>query len=144
MTACMHVVWKPFYSVSHPALDAQHKHIIAIVNDLYVAMQDGNDRAVLKPLLDRLVQYTNFHFRFEEQVMQAQGYPASAEHKALHDRLRQRTLDLRDSISLVTGQDLLKFVKQWWVDHIQSEDKRYVPYLKAPAQAASAAGGLSV
>ena len=129
----VNIAWKPFYSVGAPLLDAQHKQIIRIVSELYEALDQGNDAALLEPLLDRLVQYTSAHFKYEEDIMRQHDYPGLAEHKALHDRLRQRTADLRANVSLVTGRDLLRFVKDWWLEHIQGEDKKYAPYLQVPA-----------
>ncbi len=132
MTTCPYIVWKSFYSVDHPALDAQHMEIIDIINELFAVMQKGQDRAALKSLLNRLVHYTNGHFEHEEQIMQEHGYPGFAEHKALHDKMRQRTADLRANIDPVTGSDLLAFLKEWWVGHIQGQDKKYTPYLQVP------------
>jgi len=128
-----YIVWKSFYSVGDPTLDAQHKQIIAIVSDLYTAIEEGRDRDVLKPLLDRLSRYVVAHFKYEEQIMEEHGYPGLAQHKALHDRLRRRTTDLRTHVSLVTGPDLLHFLKEWWIEHIQHQDKQYTPYLAVPA-----------
>jgi hemerythrin-like metal-binding protein len=126
-----YVTWKDFYSVGDPSIDAQHKQILETINELYEAMQKGKDRAVLKPILDRLLQYTLAHFKHEEQVMLEHEYPNSAQHKALHDKIRQKTTDLREQAYLVTGQDLLRFLKEWWVGHIQGQDKNYSPYLEA-------------
>ena len=126
-----YVTWKDFYSVGDPSIDAQHKQILGTINELYEAMQIGKDRAVLKPLLDRLLQYTHAHFEHEEQVMQEHAYPDFAQHKALHDKIRKKTTDLREHAYLVTGQDLLRFLKEWWVGHIQGQDKNYSPYLEA-------------
>ena len=123
------ILWKPFYSVGDPSLDAQHKQILAMVSELYAAMERGEDCAVLEKILDRLCEYANTHFKYEEQIMQEHGYPHFAEHKALHDRLRKRTTDLRANLSLLTAPDLLRFLKQWWIGHIQGKDKDYTPYL---------------
>ncbi len=127
------VVWKAFYSVGDSSLDAEHSQVIEVINDLYAAMDEGEDYAAVKPLLDRLVRYTNEHFRDEERVMQEHDYPGFAEHKALHDRMRKRTADLRAFADLVTGRDLLNFLKEWWLGHIQSKDKEYAPYLQVQA-----------
>jgi hemerythrin len=61
--------------------------------------------------------------------------------------MRRRTAGLRANVTLVTGRDLLSFFKEWWTDHIQAEDKCYVPYLSAvahqrrlPSAAAQAVG----
>jgi hemerythrin-like metal-binding protein len=126
-----YVTWKDFYSVGDPSIDAQHKQILGTINELYEAMLIGKDRAVLKPLLDRLLQYTLAHFEHEEQVMQEHEYPDFAQHKALHDKIRKKTVELREHAYLVTGQDLLRFLKEWWVGHIQGQDKNYSPYLEA-------------
>ena len=125
-----YVAWKDFYSVGDPSLDAQHKQIFGAINELHDAMQKGKDRAVLKPILDHLLQYTLAHFKHEEQVMREHGYPDFAQHKALHDRIRKRTSDLREHAYLVTGHELLHFLKEWWVGHIQGVDKKYMPYLE--------------
>jgi hemerythrin-like metal-binding protein len=124
------ITWKDFYSVGEPSLDAEHKHIIGILNELVEAVELGSDHEILKSVLDRLVQYTMTHFKHEEEVMQEHDYPDFQRHKGLHDRLRQRTIDLRDNITLVTGHDMLFFLKQWWMGHIQGEDKKYSPYVE--------------
>ena len=122
-----YVTWKDFYSVGDPSIDAQHQQILGTINELYEALQKGKDRAVLKPILDRLLQYTLAHFEQEEQLMQEHAYPDSAQHKALHDKIRQKTGELCEHAYLVTGQDLLRFLKEWWVGHIQGQDKKYSP-----------------
>jgi hemerythrin len=33
----------------------------------------------------------------------------------------------------VTARDVLVFLKDWWLGHIQGEDKKYAPYLQAVA-----------
>ena len=129
-----YVQWKDFYSVGENSLDAQHKQIIAIIDDLYNAMHAGREYSELKGLMERLVRYTMTHFQHEEQIMQACGYPDFENHKALHDLMRRRTLGLRANLNLMTGHDLLCFLKDWWTGHIQSEDQCYIPYVSAAAK----------
>jgi hemerythrin len=125
-----YITWNDFYSVGDPSIDAQHSQIIGVINELYDAMQKGKDRDVLKSILDRLLQYTIAHFNHEENIMQECGYPDFDQHKKLHDKLRQKTIDWRENVSLVTGHDLLRFLKEWWTGHIQGNDKKYSPYLE--------------
>ena len=126
-----YIGWKSFYSVGNTSLDNQHKQILEIVNDLYAAIEEGDDHEVLKPLLDRMLQYTKSHFEFEEQLMQEAGYPDLDHHKELHDELRRKTAGLRAHVNLVMDQDLLRFLKEWWTEHIQEEDQQYAPYVAA-------------
>lgn len=125
-----YISWKDFYSVGDPSLDAQHKQIIGIINELYEAMQRDTSQKTIKSIIDRLVQYTFNHFKSEEEAFQTSDYPAVAEHKALHDKIRQKTIDLRNHADLVSNHDLLGFLKEWWLGHIQSVDKQYAPYLE--------------
>lgn len=125
-----YIVWKDYYSVGDESLDAQHKQIIGIINELYEAMQQGVDHRAVAPFLDRLIQYTINHFRHEEECLLAHQYPDFAQHKALHDKMRQKTAAWRENADIVTGRDLLVFLKEWWCNHIQDQDKKYAPYLK--------------
>jgi hemerythrin len=126
------ISWKPFYSVGVASLDAQHKQILDAINKLCAALERGNEQAALQPLLDQLVQYTDVHFKHEEQLIEEHGYPNLTEHRALHAQLRKRTVDLRAHMSLITARDVLGFLKNWWLSHIQNEDKQYAPYLQVP------------
>ena len=127
-----YIVWKDFYSVNDPSLDAQHRQIIESINELYDAWESPEAAAATKRVLERLVQYTHTHFDHEEKVMREVGYPESEfeAHKALHDAMRQRTIGLRTNLTLVTARDVLVFLKDWWLNHIQGEDKKYAGYMQ--------------
>lgn len=124
-----YITWKDAYSVGNETLDAQHRQIIGIINDLYEAIQQDDDSKAIKPLLNRLVQYTTNHFQQEEKFLAEHEYPDFVYHKMLHDKMRRETLAWRDNADIVTGRDLLRFLKEWWCNHIQQEDKKYTPYL---------------
>ncbi len=124
-----YIKWKDFYSVNDSLLDAEHKEIIECINELYAAWQDPTQVAVTKEVLDKLVQYTQTHFKHEEERLKEAGFPLLAAHKALHDDMRRRTIDLRTHLTLLTARDVLVFLKDWWLEHIQGEDKLYSSYM---------------
>ncbi len=138
----IYVAWKPFYSVGNSSLDAEHQEILRFIDELYSEITVGKENAKTKKLLDRLAQYTLAHFQHEERVMQEASYPGLAAHRIEHERMRQRTLELRAEFSQVKAADLLRFLKDWWTNHIQAEDKSYSPYLGSQqlAKAGAAAG----
>jgi hemerythrin-like metal-binding protein len=125
----IYMQWKQSYSVGDASIDEQHKQIIEIINNLHYLMEIGGNREKFKEQLTQLSQYTVTHFEHEERAMQKCGYPDLANHKALHDDMRRRTLGLCDNLKLLTERDLLVFLKDWWLNHIRSEDRCYVPYL---------------
>jgi hemerythrin len=134
-----YIAWKDNYSVNDPSLDAEHKQIIECINELYAAMQGATDGPTTKRVLDRLVQYTRSHFEHEEKILGEVDFPDFEAHKVLHDNMRQRTLGLRTHLTLVTARDVLVFLKDWWLEHIEGEDKNYATYMGALAANMSAA-----
>jgi hemerythrin-like metal-binding protein len=127
----VYVAWKPFYSVNDPSLDAEHQRILELINKLHTAMNVGRERDVVDTVLDQLLQYTVDHFDHEERVMRDSAFPYLDSHKVLHDDMRRRTQAIHDDMSLVTAHDMLCFLKEWWIDHIQLADKEYSPYVMA-------------
>jgi hemerythrin len=127
------IVWKDIYSVGDPMLDAQHKQIIDVINELYESKQNDSSQKAVKSIIDRLVEYTFFHFNFEEDMFQECDYPSPAEHIAVHDMIREKTLYFQKRADFVTDHELLQFLKEWWLDHIQGMDKQYAPYLHLAA-----------
>lgn len=134
MTIVQHYIeWKPFYTVGDPTLDDEHRGLLAIIDDLHTTIANGNQQDRVQDVLDRLTHYTMSHFDHEEHVMRACGYPAFDAHKTMHEEMRRRTFELRATPDTIASRDLLQFLKNWWVRHIQNQDKAYSPYLDAVA-----------
>ena len=114
-------------------LDSEHKQIIENINELYVTMNSPMDSVAKKRVLERLVQYTQTHFEHEETINREVDYPDLAAHKALHDEMRRKTIGLCTHLTLVTARDVLVSLKDWWLDHIQGEDKKYASYMEPSA-----------
>jgi hemerythrin len=123
------VEWKPFYSVGDAGLDNEHKVLLGILDDLYLAVQMGHSQHRVQIIVDRLAEYTMTHFEHEEHMMQSCGYPNLEAHKIMHDEMRRRTLEFQANTNAITEGDLLQFLKSWWVRHIQNQDKTYAPYI---------------
>jgi hemerythrin len=129
-----YVEWKPFYSVGDATIDEQHKRLLGMIDDLHAATHTGHDATRVQAVVDRLVEYTMSHFEHEEQVMWACAYPDFDAHKALHEEMRRRSLEFQANPESLSENDLLQFVKSWWIRHIQNQDKKYAPYLNAVAR----------
>ncbi len=128
------ITWNKNLSVNVPDLDAQHQKLIGMINDLHDAMAKGQARNMLKPLLDRLIQYTVTHFRYEEQYMQQIQYAKLAEHKGEHERLTNQVQNFAqkfDSGELSVTIEIMNFLRDWLTNHIQRVDKQYTPQAAA-------------
>lgn len=129
------MTWTEKLSVGVGVIDDDHKKLVGMVNELYDAMQGGHGRDALGRILEELVQYTKFHFAREEKYFAQTGYPAAVPHKREHDALTRQVLDVQQKYSAgattTLSLDVLHFLKNWLVNHIQGSDQKYRPHLNA-------------
>ncbi|BBL73582.1 bacteriohemerythrin [Methylomagnum ishizawai] len=113
------------------AADEEHKVIFDMVNTLNDTVGSG-DRAAIGKQLDGLIAYVAGHFKTEEDLFDAHGYPGTEAHKKLHAELVNTCLDVQKKFHAgeldITG-DTCVFVKDWLYSHIPNHDKHYGPYL---------------
>lgn len=122
---------KEAFGTSVTVADDEHKVIFDLVNALNDAVAGGN-RVNVGQKLDALIAYVAGHFKTEEDLFKAHGYPDAAAHKAKHDDLVKTCLGVqkqfRDRTIEITP-DTCVFVKDWLYDHIPNVDKHYGPFL---------------
>jgi hemerythrin-like metal-binding protein len=124
--------WSDALSVGVAEIDDDHKKLVAMVNDLQSASEAGQATEVVGDILEGLLDYTAWHFRHEERLMQTYGDPTYIDHKALHEKLLQSTEGLHEKFmsgDLDVSKDLLPFLKDWLFNHIQGTDKTTGTYL---------------
>jgi hemerythrin len=123
--------WNEEYSVGVPTLDEEHKVFIGHFNTLYEAIQFGRAPDILIDLFDKLVAYAFSHFGHEEKIMRATAYPDYESHKAQHDDIKARLLDLQKrtqeqkSISVGLSNEVFAFLKGWLTQHLLQKDKTF-------------------
>ncbi|HKF47279.1 MAG TPA: bacteriohemerythrin [Terracidiphilus sp.] len=124
--------WEDSYSTGVKAMDDQHKRLVAALNDLHGAMLEGKEKAVTGSLLGMLVKYTHEHFLAEEGLMARANYPKLAEHKSQHRNLTDQVQKFAERYQrgeLAINVDLLMFLRNWLLNHIQKTDREYGPWL---------------
>jgi hemerythrin-like metal-binding protein len=125
--------WSNNYSVGINSIDAQHQKLFALGRELYTAMSNGQGKASLARILDRLVQYTMVHFSHEERLMRLADYPGLEAHKAEHAALTQQVQKFQsdfEAARVAMTVQLLQFLKEWLQHHIQGSDQKYAPLVK--------------
>src|ERR1022692_2374685 len=118
--------WSSAHSVYLPEIDAEHRALYVLGNELHKAMLAGADPAQLKPIVMNLLESAEQHFRHEERLMRAIHYDAFAWHKHQHDATRKKAKALAKRIeggdSAAAGE-LLKFLSDWMRDHLSVSDR---------------------
>jgi hemerythrin len=124
--------WNDTLSVSVELFDAQHKRLVALINELHAGMRARKGKEAVDTVLDGLVDYTRTHFAAEEAAFDAYGYPEGPAHKREHAELIAKVGDLHEkhhSGALFVSVEVLDFLADWLKTHIKQSDKRYGPFL---------------
>ncbi len=126
--------WSPSLSVGLNSIDDQHKILVELINELYQKMHGNSAQAAIGTVLGKLINYTETHFKFEEDLFAKHGYEEKAEHMTIHRTLVSQLVDFQKEFK--TGQsdislELMEFLKDWLINHIKKTDTKYVPFLKS-------------
>ena len=127
------IEWSDKISVGIQELDEQHKQLVDLINRLFDAMTEGQDKAaVAKEIMNELIQYTIIHFAVEESLFRIFDYPDYDEHCKHHQELRLQAHEINQKVQsgerMITPE-LLFFLRKWITNHIMVEDKKYSPFL---------------
>jgi hemerythrin-like metal-binding protein len=129
--------WHSAYECGHRIIDEQHLALFAQINNLLSAVLDGKSADNVGAWLDALIADVAQHFRDEEAIIASAGFPASAEHIALHRQLVERAIELVSHFHegrLGIGE-LFQFLAHDVVArHILGSDREYFPYLAGNAE----------
>jgi len=127
-------IWRESFTVGHPTIDADHRHLFKIANRVLFEASTGRNRVALSLSLMELMDAVSQHFRQEERLFEASPYPNKDHHKQEHRKLE---LDLKQTmIKIVSGDlarlsgDLRATLERWVVQHMMVQDRDLQPYLQ--------------
>ncbi len=125
------ITWSSSYSVQVGKMDQEHQRLIDIINKLYGAMREGRGKESVGLILGELIDYTKTHFTHEEQLMRESGYAGYDEQKRAHENLISQVSEIQRKFKSgeALSQEIMSFLKNWLVNHIQGLDKQYGPHL---------------
>ena len=120
--------WRNEFSVGVEEIDAQHKKLIGLINDLAEARDAGKAPDRISDILSRLVNYVANHFGTEEGYMVRFNYAELGPHRQEHrtfirkiQEFRKGYLEDRETLS----EELIAFLTRWLENHILGTDQRY-------------------
>lgn len=126
------MIWDNTMSVNVESLDAQHKTLFAIINELGGAMDSGITDVAIGSVLSKLIVYAQNHFEYEENCMAVACFANHEEHKCEHAALikkvktyEQEYLSGKTSVAV----DVMNLLQQWLRHHIMKIDRQYSSHL---------------
>jgi len=128
-----HIQWKDRYNINFREIDAQHRGLLDLLNELNDLLDGRRHPAEVARIFTALSDYAVTHFSSEERYMQAAAYPKLASHRQEHAAFVTRVSELSQAYDpsdpLVVDQTS-EFLKNWYLNHIIKSDQEYVPFLK--------------
>lgn len=136
------VEWKPEMSVGNELLDNQHKKILGKIEELREELLTRINLGHIKKTVDFFEKYFMEHFSSEEDYMAEHNYPELESHKKLHQGFINYSKGFQNDFyyKYVLGsasddqlkrflEEAEKFFKNWWINHIMTEDQKYEAYI---------------
>lgn len=126
------VQWEDKLSVHIDMIDDQHKVLINLINETSKMVLNKNDKEVAE-ILTELKEWTDKHFTEEEELFTASAYPDAEKHKEEHIYFVKKVSDFAEDHKqndLSASLNILQFLKNWLIYHIEIIDKTYAPYVR--------------
>jgi hemerythrin len=123
--------WEQRLNTGIGVIDEQHQRIAVYINDLNAAIA-RQDKELEGDTLIQLLDYTQSHLEFEEELLEAAGYPGLQEHTAMHGLFKRRIERYfrHHYEGKAIAMPLISELKLWLTTHILHEDNDYVPYIE--------------
>ncbi|MDD2480985.1 MAG: bacteriohemerythrin [Lutispora sp.] len=130
--------WKDAYSVNIAEINKQHKELFRIggqIADLVNANDDQDHFDEIMVILQRLEEYTIYHFEYEEKLMEQYGYVETDSHKIEHlflikklKKFENKDIDTEQKEAVV---ELVTFISDWIAGHILKTDMKYKEFFNS-------------
>ena len=128
------LVWHRTYECGQALIDAEHKALFGDANRLLAAVLSARPADAVTPLIDTLMRDIVEHFRDEETIIAAAGFPGAAEHATIHRELTDRAGELAGRFQAGTLDigELFQFLARDVVAlHMLGADREFIPFLDA-------------
>ena len=119
------IEWNIGYLLGIKEIDDRHKQLVQLLNDTYDEFKGG--KSISPSILQELVDYADYVFNFEENLMQEIAYTDYEEHKKEHESFTTRIAGFRDASKQNKNLsiELLWFLCNWVTHHIRETDAEF-------------------
>ncbi|AAZ26974.1 GGDEF domain-containing protein [Colwellia psychrerythraea] len=130
-------IWNSNYETGVAKVDDQHQCLVEIINEYsHLLANNTTTETDIELTLNKLIDYTKFHFKDEEQLMYSVGL--DTRHITHHEKLHRDILDeistlLSDQVTdkLSIARYILDLIIHWLVYHILGTDMNMAKQMKA-------------
>jgi len=133
MSKLERAIWKKELTVNNKQVDKEHKVLFEIYNDLVSMIELNKGREEFARILSKMTDYSLYHFKREEEYMRKISYPKITNHQKFHRAYSYKIAMYNVKLMSNAPPDpyeLLKYLSNWWLNHITTSDLDYERYKK--------------
>jgi hemerythrin len=133
------LVWQDDFATGVAEIDEQHMILVHTLNEAGDTLSKDASMAVFERITQDLLSYALYHFDTEEGLMQEFGYTEQSREEAIrhqeqHRAFSSKVLAVRDNLKAgvkIPPGEILTFLNEWLVNHIQNTDKLLAAFIIA-------------
>jgi hemerythrin-like metal-binding protein len=125
--------WEKRYELGVDSIDGDHRVLVGLINELYVAMTKGEAKTSIQAIVAKLVDYARIHFKREEHYMQSINYSEQIAHISEHNAFTKKVDGFVEKLDTGISNisiEVITFLRDWLINHIQLTDKKLGEELK--------------
>jgi len=129
--------WKERYNLGIEEIDKQHKRLFEIgakVYDIAILNNSFDHYDEIMKVLDELLEYTEYHFKYEEELMKKYDYTdydqQQHDHTFYVNKIKSISSKDVDNNQHKTIMEIVDFLSEWISSHILFSDRSYANYFK--------------
>lgn len=125
-------LWNPTYSVGHELLDAQHRILLRLCDEVgQLDPASGSRIMPIQEVFNQLRLYAQVHFTTEEELLAETDYPELDEQRIEHDKYWETLGKMLEAVAEGNADcnGVRDFLIGWWQRHILVSDMRYKEHL---------------
>lgn len=130
----MLVEWDEKYALGIDIVDGHHRKLLELLNASYLMVLQDKGQEEVGRLLDELIDYTQYHFTAEEELMRNIAYPDTDRHLREHfsfiNQVHTFAKEAREGKQYLTVE-VFDFIRNWLLEHILTVDTAMGQFMRA-------------
>lgn len=126
-------IWRDEFSIKIPSIDTQHKELFNLIGKLAKSIRIGEGEESISLILNELMKYAEFHFKYEEDFFHKYNYPEVESHIRFHRKFEESIAGFKyifESEKKHLSTKVIGFLYNWLTVHILKEDMAYSLFLE--------------
>jgi hemerythrin len=127
------LIWNHTCTIGVQSIDDQHGILLDALNELRVELLHGAETRTIRTMLRRVAELMRLHMDSEGRLLEHNGFPGIAAHRAEQQRLMGRLAVLDEQYQpwqMNSAYELVEYLRKWFTSHTGKAGQSYAPWLR--------------